>query len=382
MSPTVCHVISGYFRTDARIFHRQCKTLRDEGFSVVILTNDGLPDESKDGIAIMSCVSLPAGRFESLCFAKKMFLRKALQLDADIYQLHSPELLPLARPLLKRGKKVVYDAHEDMPRHLLEKEWLPKIIRSVVSRVFSWYMYGVFRSVNEVISPHFHVVADAQLKAGKGIMVANFPIVRADDGIEFATYASRPKSVCYTGTAYSFSNQAAVAEAISEVEAATYSIAGHLSPKERAKIEARLPASRFAFLGRLDHKELIDFYGTQLAGLVIYDYMQNIGGKTGTYGTNKIFEYMEAGLPVICTDFDLWQDFVEDYKCGYCVAPGDVEAIRNAVRAVLKDRKTAWEMGRRGRRAIEEKFNWKSEARKYSALMHSLALSSQDTLGS
>ena len=44
-----------------------------------------------------------------------------------------------------------------------------------------------------------------------------------------------------------------------------------------------------------------------------------MGYKKGTLGNNKIFEYMYYGLPIICTDFDLWKEIIDKYKCGIYV---------------------------------------------------------------
>jgi hypothetical protein len=51
----VCHIISGYFRIEARVFQRQCKSLKNNGFEVSVLTNDGEPEEVIDGIPFYSC---------------------------------------------------------------------------------------------------------------------------------------------------------------------------------------------------------------------------------------------------------------------------------------------------------------------------------------
>ena len=125
----ICHVISGYYRTDARVFQRQCKSLKNNGFEVSVLTNDGEPKEIIDGIPIYSCKKFYNSRIKILLFSTKQFYEKAIIIDADIYQLHSPELLPLGKKLKRLGKKVVYDAHEHMPMHILEKDWIPKPFR-------------------------------------------------------------------------------------------------------------------------------------------------------------------------------------------------------------------------------------------------------------
>jgi glycosyltransferase involved in cell wall biosynthesis len=122
------------------------------------------------------------------------------------------------------------------------------------------------------------------------------------------------------------------------------------------------------FLGRVGQAQLRALYTSSVAGLVIIDYRLNQGGKRGSYAVNKLFEYMEAGLPLICTDYTLWRDIVGRYDCGVCVSPGSVEEIRAAIEYLVSDRARAFRMGQNGRRAVLEEFNWASEERKYLAV--------------
>ena len=363
--PKVCHVISGYHRTDARIFFRQCLSLRHHGFDVCILTNDGRPNEVIDGVTIISCTDAPASRRKELLMASHLFYDHAISIDADAYQLHSPELLPLGVKLKRRGKSVVYDAHEDMPNHILEKEWLPPWSRKLVSRAFALYMNGVLKRFDQVISPHSHVVHSLQERLGKGVLIANFPLVKRRQECSEEEYRARKNLFCYSGTVYSYSNQATIAAALSELPDAHYQIAGYIDDHQREMLSNSAAGSRISCLGRLSQVELAKFYDRSIAGIVVYDYKLNLGYRLGSYGTNKIFEYMEAGLPIICTDYDLWKDIVDRYKCGICVKPGDVPGLRQAMHSIMADKKAAFQMGINGRRAVEKEFNWSSEEAKY-----------------
>ena len=84
----------------------------------------------------------------------------------------------------------------------------------------------------------------------------------------------------------------------------------------------------------------------------------NSMGNEGTLGNTKIFEEMMAGLPVLCTDFKLWKPIVEGNKCGICVNPNDIDAIRSAIQFFFQHREEAKEMGRRGRKAVLDQYNW------------------------
>lgn len=369
---SVCHVISGYFRNDARVFLRQCKSLHRHGFDVSILTNDGEPDEVLDGIPVFDC-DKRWPRWKTLLFATRQFLDKALQIDADIYQLHSPELIPLGLALRKAGKKIVYDAHEDMPRHILEKEWLPGFSRTPISAVFQRYLLRALRRYDDIVSPHSHVVANFQALLGKGVLVANFPLVADDWNFSREEYLNRRNILCYSGTVYAYSNQEEIVEAIGGFADLEYRIAGYIDEEHGKRLRAMPNGNKVAFLGRLSRPDLHQFYRDALIGIVIYDYKLNLGDRLGSYGTNKVFEYMEAGLPFICTDYVLWKDIAERHDCAVCVAPGKPDEIVDAIRYLLEDRERAYRMGQNGRKAVLEEFNWASEEKKYVAVFRNLS---------
>lgn len=369
---SVCHVISGYFRTDARVFLRQCKSLHSHGFEVSILTNDGDQDEVLDEIGIIDCAK-PWPRWKTLLMAKRQFLAKALEIDADIYQLHSPELLPLGLALKTAGKKVVYDAHEDMPRHILEKEWLPRFTRKPISAAFEKYMLRTLVQYDDIVSPHSHVVANFQEVLGKGVLIANFPLVADNWDFSREDFVSRENILCYSGTVYAYSNQEEIVEALGAFDDLQYRIAGYIDEEHGKRLMAMSNGDKVRFLGRLSRPDLHAFYQSTLIGVVIYDYKLNLGNRLGSYGTNKVFEYMEAGLPFICTDYILWKDIIDRYDCGVCVAPGKPNEIVAAIRYFREDKDRAYRMGQNGRRAVLEEFNWRSEEKKYVALFRGLA---------
>jgi len=369
---SVCHVISGYFRDDARVYLRQCKSLHNAGFDVALLTNDGAPDEVLGGIRVFDCRK-PWPRWKTLLLAKQQFLQRALEIDADIYQLHSPELLPLGRALKRAGKKIVYDAHEDMPRHILEKEWLPHFSRKLISRAFGKYMLHALSQYDEIVSPHSHVIAGFQESLGKGVLIANFPLVADNWDFSREEFLARDNILCYSGTVYAYSNQEEVVEALGAFDDLQYRIAGYIDEDHGKRLMAMPNGDRVAFLGRLSRQDLHEFYRSALMGVVIYDYKLNLGDRLGSYGTNKVFEYMEAGLPFICTDYILWKDIMDRYDCGVCVAPGNPDEIAAAIQYLLEDKDRAYWMGQNGRRAVLEEFNWLSEERKYVTLFRGLA---------
>lgn len=368
----VCHIISGYYRIDARVFQRQCKSLQKHGFEVSVLTNDGNPEEIIDGIKFYSCELTYNSRIKTMLNATKQFLQKAKEVDADVYQLHSPELFDLGLKLKKLGKIVVYDAHEDLPRHVQEKEWLPKFFRKPISFFVEMYMDYVLKRYDCIITPHSHVVESLKNKVNSIELIANFPLVKPLNNFSYEEYSNRNNVICYTGTVYPYSNQELLATVLNSIDDIKYDIAGFIDDYllyELKKIDTK---DVITFHGRIPWGELPLFYQKATIGYVLYDYKLNLGYKLGSYGTNKIFEYMEEGLPFICTDYILWKEICENYKCGLYVEPGNNIQLQNAINYLINNKLKAYKMGQNGKQAVKSVFNWNTQEVKYVNLFNEL----------
>jgi glycosyltransferase involved in cell wall biosynthesis len=87
----------------------------------------------------------------------------------------------------------------------------------------------------------------------------------------------------------------------------------------------------------------------------------------------KFFEYMAAGLPIICSDFPVWRDLVERTGAGVCVPPGDAGAALAAVMDLVRDPERARAMSLAGQNAARTRFSWETQARRLVELYGELA---------
>jgi glycosyltransferase involved in cell wall biosynthesis len=77
--------------------------------------------------------------------------------------------------------------------------------------------------------------------------------------------------------------------------------------------------------------------------------------------SNSIIEYMSASRPVVVTDVGGAREVVIDGEIGFIVPPGDDHGMAAKIMTLLGDPVGASEMGRRGRRLVEEHFSCEAQ---------------------
>src|SRR5512143_4166247 len=100
----IAHLTSVHGPFDTRIFHKQCKSLARAGYETyLVVVHD--KDERVDGVHI-EAVERGEGRLSRMFGTARRVYQAGLRLDAAVYHLHDPELIP-AGLALKRRKKIV-----------------------------------------------------------------------------------------------------------------------------------------------------------------------------------------------------------------------------------------------------------------------------------
>ncbi|MBW6391921.1 glycosyltransferase family 4 protein [Billgrantia antri] len=360
----VAHLTSAHPRYDTRIFHKQCRSLAAGGYSVTLVVADGEGDEERDGVAIVDVGQLP-GRLNRVVKTTRRVFEQARHLDADLYHLHDPELMPVGRRLKRLGKRVVYDAHEDLPRQMLAKHYLGKLTRQVLSRAVETYQRQACRQFDAIVAATPHIRDRFNEFHPQVVDVNNFPMLGELDGAPDARLSASPGeslSVCYVGGIAEVRGIREVIRAMEKVEqGCRLQLAGDF--KTLALEQEVMTYAGWAQVeahGYLDRAGVRRVMASSVAGLVTLHPIVNYLDALPV----KMFEYMSAGLPVIASDFPLWREIVEGSDCGLCVDPLDPDAIAGAINYIVSHPERAREMGRNGQRAVVERYNWQQEERK------------------
>ncbi len=358
----VIHLTSVHPRNDTRIFLKECRSLAQYGYNTSLVVADNKGNTLKDGVYIYdvgSCV----GRLNRICKTSRRVYKLALSLDGDIYHIHDPELIPVGLKLLKKKKKVIFDAHEDLPKQILSKPylcpWQAKFL-SVAAKKYEKYALHKFSGIitatpfirDKFLAIHAHVVD-----------VNNFPLLgelsEAEKPVE---WGQQKNSVCYIGGLSKIRGIKEIVSAMAEAQQPVrLQLAGAFGESLFEQKIKKLPAWRLVDdLGYLDREGVRAVLQRSLAGLVTLHPVINYVDALPV----KMFEYMSAGLPVIASHFPLWKEIIEGHDCGICVDPLDPNAIAEAIDYLVLHPEIAQRMGKNGREAVVSRYNWEFEEKK------------------
>lgn len=351
----VCHLTAAHIVNDIRIFHKECQTLVTAGYLVTLVVQHE-KDEEINGVQIKR-IEKPQNRKERILRTTKQVYKRAVECNADIYHFHDPELIPVGLKLKRKGKKVIYDVHEDVPRQVLSKHWIPVPLRKVVSwAVEKMENYAAKRFDYIVTATPF--IRDRFLKLNKHTVdINNYPLL-SELHIPEVNWDKKKKVVCYVG---GIGHIRGINEMVEAIGMTDYHLllAGKFDSYAEREVVINMPGwEQVIEMGHVDRTGVKEILAKSMAGLVLFHPKPNhINAQP-----NKMFEYMSAGLPVIASNFPLWEEIVEGNKCGICVDPLNVNEIADAIRWMINNPKEVKKMGENGRRAVEDKYNWEQEA--------------------
>lgn len=362
----VCHMTSVHHPEDVRIFYKECVSLAKAGYETYLVQRGESYD--KNGVHVVGVGEPPAGRLKRMTSFSKKVYQAALTLDADIYQFHDPELLPWGLKLKKRGKKVIFDSHENYSLQMRGKPYLSGWASSILAAVYQKYEYAVVRKLDAIIYPcTFQGKLPYKGVCHRVAVLDNVPSLEE----VYDQYQGRehPLSgpMCYFG---SLSPARCVTEIIESAvnTGMPLLLAGNFSSDtyQRECLTLMEGHEHIQWLGRLSRLEIIPLLKKASVGLcpekniLQYNTVDNLATKS--------YEYMAMGLPVIVADYPFIRKVMAEYRYGIPVDPDSTESISQAIRYLLDHPEEASQMGENGRKAIKERFNWELEQEKLFAL--------------
>jgi len=357
-------------RYDVRIFVKECTSLAAAGYEVSLIVNDGQKNEIKNGVNIISTQYIAQNRIDRILNSTREIYKKAIEVNADLYHFHDPELLLIASKLKRKGKVVVFDSHEFTGKQIECREYLNKSFRKLLSFFYLKYEKHVLKKIDAVIVPcTYNGVHYFEKKCKREVLVDNLPILE-EVLLNRELLDAGEKKACYIGSLSEERGIKKIVEASSLIKIPLL-LAGNFSP---AHLEREIVDSeknpQVSYLGVVDRTGIKKILSEAYMGMCV---LQDSGQYKFTDNLpTKVCEYMAAGIPIIVSDFPYSKKMIDKYKCGIYVNPNDTHSIANAMKWLLENPKEAKEMGKNGRNLVETKLNWKFEVKKIILLYESL----------
>lgn len=379
----ICFITRGFNRQDSLIVQRQGKSLVESGYRVSYILCDGLPSETKYGIEMQSINTKLNGMFYKLACCNKYVRRLYVnwkyrermerfldKFHADVYQINDYELLPLGLYLKKQGKVVTYNLREYDPDYR-SRRFPTLTLRKLYFKHSERYLRKISRSYDAIFScmPEMEEYIRGVMPCRNFVSVANFPVVNKYFHLSFEDYCKRENIVSYFGTIYKISCQDEFLDAIQQLPQVRYLLAGRIPTAEMRDRLMRHPAwKQVEFIDGFAREDLPGIINRSIIGNVMKDFSLTETPE-GSYSIIKIFETMEAAIPVILSRVPLYERVVEKYHCGICVNPRDPEEIKQAIEYLIDNKEEAYLMGQNGRKAVLTEFSWDSQYSDYKKII-------------
>jgi len=364
----ICHLTSVHGRYDNRIFFKECSSLASNNWEVHLVVADGKGDEVLNNVSIWD-VGLQKGRFERFFKTTQKVYKKAVELNAQIYHFHDPDLIPSGLRLRKMDKIVFYDIHEDYRTQILIKPWINKYLRRITSFLFGKYEDYAIKRFDGILVPQTGMI-NYFIHLNKNTkFVANSIII--DDKFDLDEKDYTNKISFHPGTLSKERGVYNMVRAFEYLDKNELILAGPFESQQLLNNTELLEGWKSVkYLGKRPYSEIKEYHKQASIGLILFE---NVGQYHFAF-TVKLFEYMYFGTAVLLPNFGDWIAFNEKYKCGINVDSNNPEKVAEIITYLNDNPKIKKQLGENGRKAVLEELNWGSDEKRLLELYDSIEL--------
>lgn len=365
----VCHLISKHKMNDMRVFEKECKSLAKGGFDVTLIGfGEQEKEETIDGVKRISLFCPIKNNIELLLKRNKLTYREALKVDAEIYHIHEPELLPVGKKLKRKGKIVIFDSHEYYGWQLRDNIHKIKIVNvpasfmKTIGNLYMRYEKRVCMKLDAVIQVcTMNGIDYFEGRCRRTLFIRNLPDI-SDYTRKNEVSFKDPISISMIGGITKERGVTQLVKAAGKANA-KLNLAGNFIPKSyEDELKQLTEYKNVNYRGFLNKQGMISLLEETAIGAST---LLNIGqyDKIDTFPT-KVYDYMAMKLPVIISSTNFAKEMNDKYNFAICVDPNNPDEIAQAVIWIKEHPQEAKKMGENGRKIIENEWNWGKESQK------------------
>jgi glycosyltransferase involved in cell wall biosynthesis len=370
----VCVLTTVHHAYDGRIYHKQCKTLRNAGYEVTLIAP--MPENIKKNDDI-KLIPISKPKIEWKRFLRTFsIIRLAIQTKADIYHFHDPELLPISVFLrILTGKPVIFDVHEHYPNAIMSKKylknWMKKPIRyiyEIIERICLMFLSGVIYTTDEI---------GTRYKKYRSCKIENYPLPNMFRNIDLTK--KNPNLILYLGGITPIRGVSELIDGFNLVakkhNEAKLLFVGAFEDKSfemeiKEKIKKLQLENRVEFKGKVPYEKIRNYLEKASIGIIPYLPVPN----HLVCLPNKLFEYLAAGVVPVASHFAHYHKVIDESKSGLTINPTDPNSIKKAILELLENNEKTQKMAKNGYIAFNKFFNWEKEGEKLLSFYKKLLL--------
>ncbi|RYF67767.1 MAG: glycosyltransferase [Cytophagaceae bacterium] len=357
----VLHISTAHPAYDPRVVFKQCQTLT-ETYDVFC----ALPHADSSIASAIRFIWLPYYRrvVWRLLITCPFVLLRCLWLRPQLVHVYVPEFIPFAYVFRLFGAKVIYEVQENLHKKIHRKDGNKGYL---LEKAFRWFDHLARRHFYFIFTEHGYLQTYSGLSKPH-VVIYNYPLLSFLEPFQTSYNPNREEpSLFYIGL-LSFDRAIdTLVASLAKLKITHPQFIVHLFGRRTFaadKLEKLATydsvRSHLCFYGYTDQRIAFPYAAQATAGLAL---LKPVGDYPESY-TTKLFEYMALGLPVVTSDFPLYRDIIDRHTCGFCVSPYDPIQVADALAYLIENPDEACLMGQRGRKAVEQFYNWTSEAEK------------------
>ncbi len=319
-----------HFPDDERIYHKEIKTILEEGYFVKYFTFSA----SKIDINDKNIIHINYDKSQYLLRDYLKLVDFELMNDPPkVIHIHEPELFPLAIKLKKcYNTKIIYDVHEDYPSMIDTFSRLSNPLKNIKIRYWKLKERRLLKYVDEIFIASPGVANSGFIDQGfKPVLLENYPLKKFINKINLNS--KKKCSIIYHGN---ISQERGISELVKsfsiitkEVPDVVLSIYGGFRTRSYRKELFNLVSSlnldsHITFNRHIEHKDIWKHLRENLIGVIPF----NDNSLTRKNTPTKLFEYMAAGCHIISSSLPPIIRY--DARINF-FPPGDVRSLASLI---------------------------------------------------